>query len=150
MASINFNPFDHWFNKPTNPIAPINLLSFHDSFSPKTHTSFAAISLSNPFRRNAKPKTKKPGDLNPDEPGQVPGQPNRAVSGPSRGDCRLDQRARAKGEQHAVLQGGQEAVAEQFGSHNSGWATVKRFCLMNCQLECRSSILKELNPYRRN
>lgn len=69
MASINFNPFDHWFNKPPNPIAPINLLSFHDSFSPKTHTNFAAISFSNPFRRNSKPKPKKPGDPNPDEPG---------------------------------------------------------------------------------
>lgn len=67
MASINFNPFDNWFKKPPNPITPINLLSFTESFSPKTQAppNFAAISLPNPFRR----KPKKSEDQKPDEPG---------------------------------------------------------------------------------
>lgn len=69
MASINFNPFDHWFSKPSNPIAPINLFSFHDSLSVKTSANFAAISLPNPFQRNPRPKPKNPDNTNPDEPG---------------------------------------------------------------------------------
>ncbi|KAF5471495.1 hypothetical protein F2P56_008283 [Juglans regia] len=67
MASINFNPFDNWFKKPPNPIAPINFLSFPESFVPTTPnpTSFAAISLPNPFRG----KPKNPQDQKPKEPG---------------------------------------------------------------------------------
>lgn len=65
MGSISFNPFDNWFRKPPNPIPPLNLLKFSDSFSPRTpHSSspnFAAISLPNFFK--GKPEKPK------DEPG---------------------------------------------------------------------------------
>ncbi|KAK4254394.1 hypothetical protein QN277_009782 [Acacia crassicarpa] len=66
MGSISFNPFDNWFRKPPNPIPPLNLLNFSDSFSLRTpHSSspnFAAISV--PNFSNGKPQ--KPKD---DEPG---------------------------------------------------------------------------------
>ena len=67
MASINFNnPFENWFNKPQNPISPINLLSLTQSISPKqTPPNFASIS--NPF----KSKKPKPQPRNPDEPGPM-------------------------------------------------------------------------------
>ncbi|MCD9641484.1 Protein TIC 56, chloroplastic [Datura stramonium] len=55
MASINFNPFNNnWFNKPSTPFQPINLLSHFDSLKPQQYSPpFAAIS--NPF--SSKPKT---------------------------------------------------------------------------------------------
>ncbi|KAJ7969223.1 protein TIC 56, chloroplastic-like [Quillaja saponaria] len=61
MASINFNAFDNWFRKPPNPISPLNLLAFSDSYYPKSQNppNFAAISASNLFSRTPKkPETK--------------------------------------------------------------------------------------------
>ncbi|XP_050212538.1 protein TIC 56, chloroplastic [Mercurialis annua] len=65
MASINFNLFDNWFNKPPNPLPPINLITLIHSLSPPTqpHSNFAAISISNPFK---KPEPKQPES---DQPG---------------------------------------------------------------------------------
>lgn len=61
MASINFNPFNNnWFNKPSTPFQPINLLSHFDSLKPHQHSPpFAAIS--NPFSRKSKTAPEKPG-----------------------------------------------------------------------------------------
>ncbi|KAK9291033.1 hypothetical protein L1049_009217 [Liquidambar formosana] len=59
MASINFNPFgENWFNKPPNPLPPLNLLSFMESNFSKTPKplNFASISSSNLFRKPKKPK----------------------------------------------------------------------------------------------
>ncbi|KAE9603124.1 hypothetical protein Lal_00018772 [Lupinus albus] len=61
MASINnFNPFGgNWFQKPPNPIPPINtnILSLSDHQPP----NFAAISLRNLFRRKPKRPDDEPG-----------------------------------------------------------------------------------------
>lgn len=61
MGSINFNPFNNnWFNKPSTPFQPINILSHFDSLKPHQHSPpFAAIS--NPFSRKPKPAPEKPG-----------------------------------------------------------------------------------------
>ncbi|KAK4342689.1 hypothetical protein RND71_038505 [Anisodus tanguticus] len=61
MASINFNPFNNnWFNKPSTPFQPINLLSHFDSLKPQQNSlPFAAIS--NPFSRKPKTGPEKPG-----------------------------------------------------------------------------------------
>ncbi|EEF35687.1 protein TIC 56, chloroplastic [Ricinus communis] len=61
MASINFNFFDNWFNKPPNPFPPINLLPLIHSLSSKTTqqqppSNFASISISNPFNKPKKPE----------------------------------------------------------------------------------------------
>ncbi|KAJ9180527.1 hypothetical protein P3X46_008758 [Hevea brasiliensis] len=65
MASINFNFFDNWFNKPPNPLPPINLLPFIRSLSTKSchTTNFASIGVSNPFNKPKKPEpeSKQPG-----------------------------------------------------------------------------------------
>ncbi|CAI0424151.1 unnamed protein product [Linum tenue] len=66
MASINFNFFDNWFNKPPNPLQPTNLFFLANSFSPKPADSpaFASLSASNLFSK----KPKKPEEESP-EPG---------------------------------------------------------------------------------
>ncbi|CAM8908020.1 unnamed protein product [Rhodiola kirilowii] len=48
MASINFNPFDNWFQKPRHPIVPINIVSFLQSKFLKPHKTlnFASASIS--------------------------------------------------------------------------------------------------------
>lgn len=67
MASINFNFnfFDNWFNKPPNPLPPINLVPLIHSLSNKTSrtTNFASISFSNPFKKPKmpEPESKEPG-----------------------------------------------------------------------------------------
>ncbi|XP_065853108.1 protein TIC 56, chloroplastic [Euphorbia lathyris] len=66
MASVNFNFFDNWFNKPPNPLPPINLLPLVNSLSTKTSctfTSFASISSSTQFNKSNKPEpeSKEPG-----------------------------------------------------------------------------------------
>lgn len=70
MASINFNPFENWFNKPTNPLPIINFHSLTESFSffnPRKPTSnFASIS-SSLFKRKT-PKKPDP-ETEPQEPG---------------------------------------------------------------------------------
>lgn len=59
MGSINFNPFGNWFQKPPNPIPPINLLSCNLLNTPKT-LNFASISGSNTSKKTSKPE--KPSD----------------------------------------------------------------------------------------
>ncbi|RVW69774.1 Protein TIC 56, chloroplastic [Vitis vinifera] len=59
MGSINFNPFGNWFQKPPNPIPPINLLSCNLLNTPKT-LNFASISGSNTSKKTPKPE--KPSD----------------------------------------------------------------------------------------
>lgn len=49
MASINFNPFENWFRKPTNPLPAINLHSLTEQFSffpnkKPSSANFASIS----------------------------------------------------------------------------------------------------------
>ncbi|XP_024980772.1 protein TIC 56, chloroplastic [Cynara cardunculus var. scolymus] len=74
MASINFNPFgENWFKKPPNPLQPINFHSFAESINPFKHQTqsdsfsspFAAISISNPFKKipdpDPEPQRPKPG-----------------------------------------------------------------------------------------
>ncbi|CAN1142148.1 Protein TIC 56, chloroplastic [Linum perenne] len=66
MASINFNFFDNWFNKPPNPLTPVNLFSLVNSFTPKQTNSpaFASITISNIFGKDPKKDDEKP--PNPD------------------------------------------------------------------------------------
>lgn len=70
MASINFNPFENWFKKPTNPLPLINLHSFTETFSffnpSKPTSNFASIS-SSLFKRKT-PKKPDP-ETEPQEPG---------------------------------------------------------------------------------
>ncbi|KAK9168050.1 hypothetical protein Syun_000190 [Stephania yunnanensis] len=59
MASINFNWFgENWFQKPQNPIFPINLLLLHQTNLNQQPNSpyFASISGSNLFKRPRNPK----------------------------------------------------------------------------------------------
>lgn len=65
MASINFSWFgENWFQKPPNPISPINLISFtQTNFSKPSNTpNFSSISSSNLFGKSKNPenRTKKP------------------------------------------------------------------------------------------
>ncbi|OIT31367.1 PREDICTED: protein TIC 56, chloroplastic [Nicotiana attenuata] len=62
MGSINFNPFNNnWFNKPSTPFQPINLLTHFNSLKTQQNSPpFAAIS--NPFSR-------KPKKTAPEQPG---------------------------------------------------------------------------------
>ncbi|KAH7514685.1 hypothetical protein FEM48_Zijuj11G0116100 [Ziziphus jujuba var. spinosa] len=61
MASINFNPFESWFNKPPRPLPPINLLSLTQSVFLRTQTpsKFASISTSDLFKGPKQPENKK-------------------------------------------------------------------------------------------
>lgn len=62
MGSVNFNPFNNnWFNKPSTPFQPINLLTHFNSLKPQQHSPpFAAIS--NPFsRKHKKTAPEQPG-----------------------------------------------------------------------------------------
>ncbi|XP_031284942.1 protein TIC 56, chloroplastic [Pistacia vera] len=70
MASINFNPFENWFNKPSNPLSPINLHSFTQPFSffsnkKPTTPNFASISSN--FFKSKSPKPQP--DSEPEKPG---------------------------------------------------------------------------------
>ncbi|XP_016504827.1 protein TIC 56, chloroplastic [Nicotiana tabacum] len=62
MGSVNFNPFNNnWFNKPSTPFQPINLLTHFNSLKTQQNSPpFAAIS--NPFSR-------KPQKTAPEQPG---------------------------------------------------------------------------------
>lgn len=53
MSSMNFNPFQNWFEKPPNPVPSIN---FADSFFPKCQSSpkFASIGLPKFFKKAQK------------------------------------------------------------------------------------------------
>ncbi|KAF3682326.1 hypothetical protein FXO38_01329 [Capsicum annuum] len=55
-ASINFNPFNNWFNKPLTPFQPINLLCHFNSlkWEPHQQHSLPFTSISNPFSRKPK------------------------------------------------------------------------------------------------
>ncbi|GKV06097.1 hypothetical protein SLEP1_g18028 [Rubroshorea leprosula] len=67
MASINFNPFGSWFEKPLNPVAPV-VMSLSQTFFSKLNTTsanFASISSSSSL---SKGKPEKP-DSTIDNPG---------------------------------------------------------------------------------
>ncbi|GLT92760.1 hypothetical protein SLE2022_105820 [Rubroshorea leprosula] len=67
MASINFNPFGSWFEKPLNPVAPV-AMSLSQTFFSKLNTTsanFASISSSSSL---SKGKPEKP-DSTIDNPG---------------------------------------------------------------------------------
>ncbi|XP_021888693.1 protein TIC 56, chloroplastic [Carica papaya] len=63
MASINFNPFQNWFEKPSNPIPAINLFSRVESTFTSIPMNFASINMSKLFQQPKKQTTEvdKPG-----------------------------------------------------------------------------------------
>ncbi|KAL1206791.1 Protein TIC 56 [Cardamine amara subsp. amara] len=64
MSSMNFNPFQNWFEKQPNPVPSINFVSLADSFFPKSHSpNFASIGLPKFSKKSQKPET------GTDEPG---------------------------------------------------------------------------------
>ncbi|KAL1206782.1 Protein TIC 56 [Cardamine amara subsp. amara] len=64
MSSMNFNPFQNWFEKPPNPVPSINFVSLADSFFPKSQSpNFASIGLPKFSKKSQKPET------GTDEPG---------------------------------------------------------------------------------
>lgn len=59
MASINFNPFESWFNKPPKPLPPINLISLTQSLFLRTQTPSKFASISDLFKGPNEPENKK-------------------------------------------------------------------------------------------
>ncbi|KAL5809039.1 hypothetical protein ACOSQ3_029730 [Xanthoceras sorbifolium] len=71
MASINFNPFENWFRKPTNPLPPVNLHSLAEPFSflSRKPTSAAANFASISSTTSTTPVEPKKPDQEPEKPG---------------------------------------------------------------------------------